>query len=99
MVDLSKAAGSPVLTFDHALNFFADIATAVKEVSVWAREEGGAWQQLSGITMPAQLSWTFVGSGNVSLSALFAGKKIRTASNIPRRLQGRNMGGENVIIK
>ena len=26
--------------------------------------------------MPAQLSWTFVGSGNVSLSA-FAGKKIQ----------------------
>lgn len=76
VVDLSKAAGSPVLTFDHALNFFADIATAVKEVSVWAREEGGAWQQLSGVTMPAQLSWTFVGSGNVSLSA-FAGKKIQ----------------------
>lgn len=76
VVDLSKAAGSPVLTFDHALNFFADIATAVKEVSVWAREEGGAWQQLSGVKMPAELAWDFVGSGNVSLSA-FAGKKIQ----------------------
>lgn len=76
-IDLS-AAKKPVLTFRHALNFFANVARAKEEATLWAQESGGAWKQLSGVQYPESLSWTFVDSGEIDLSA-YAGKKVRIA--------------------
>lgn len=77
VIDLSKAT-APSLTFEHALNFFADLATASKEATVEIREDGGQWQTLEGVAYPSELGWSFVPSGSISL-AKFAGKKIQIA--------------------
>ena len=66
----------PFFSFDEATNFFADIATAAQEATVWAREEGGQWQQLTDYTFPSALGWTFVNSGDIDL-AEYAGKKMQ----------------------
>lgn len=76
-IDLSGAK-KPVLTFRHALNFFTDVNKAKEEASLWAKPEGGEWAKLSGVTYPESLSWTFVDSGEIDLSA-YAGKKIQVA--------------------
>lgn len=62
------------LTFDHALNYFADIATAQQEATVWVRPAGGEWSALAP-AYPSALSWTYVGSGDLDLSA-YAGQTI-----------------------
>lgn len=77
VIDLSKAT-APALTFEHAINFFADLATASKEATVEIREDGGQWQTLEGVAYPSELGWSFVPSGSISL-AKFAGKKIQIA--------------------
>ena len=76
-IDLSSAK-KPVLTFRHALNFFSDISKAKTEATVWVKEGNGAWTQLSGIKYPDSLSWTFVDSGEIDLSA-YNGKKVQIA--------------------
>lgn len=75
VVDLTGYA-DPFFSFDEATNFFTDIATAAQEATVWAREEGGQWKQLTGYTFPSSLSWTFVNSGDIDL-AEYAGKKMQ----------------------
>ncbi len=77
VIDLGSAS-APALSFEHALNFFADIATARQQATVEARVEGGEWETLEGITYPAEMGWSFVPSGSISL-AKFAGKKIQIA--------------------
>lgn len=77
VIDLGKAT-APALNFEHAVNFFADLATAKKEAVVEIREEGGQWQTLEGVAYPSELGWSFVPSGSISL-AKFAGKKIQIA--------------------
>ena len=77
VIDLS-AEKTAYLSFEHACNFFSDIATAAKEVSVKVRIEGGEWTAVEGVNYPEKLSWTFVSSGSVDLSA-YAGKKIQLA--------------------
>lgn len=67
---------SPVLTFDQALNFFSSIGDAVNEVSVSVREPNGEWVKLDIPSWPASLSWTFVNTGDIDLSA-YAGKNIQ----------------------
>ena len=75
VIDLTGYA-APFFSFEEATNFFTDIEAAKKEATVWAREEGGQWQQLSGYAFPEKLSWTFVASGDIDLSA-YAGKKMQ----------------------
>ncbi len=77
VIDLGSAS-APALSFEHALNFFADIATARQQATVEAREEGGEWETLEGVTYPTEMGWSFVPSGSISL-AKFAGKKIQIA--------------------
>ena len=74
LIDLGGAA-APVLSFEHATNFFTDVATAAKEATVWIREEGGAWKQLAP-AYPTSLGWSFVPSGEVDLGA-WKGKKVQ----------------------
>lgn len=77
VIDLGSAS-APALSFEHALNFFADIATARQQATVEARVEGGEWETLEGVTYPTEMGWSFVPSGSISL-AKFAGKKIQIA--------------------
>lgn len=77
VIDLGSASAQ-ALSFEHALNFFADIATARQQATVEARVEGGEWETLEGTTYPAEMGWSFVPSGSISL-AKFAGKKIQIA--------------------
>ena len=77
VIDLSNAK-KPVLTFRHALNFFASADKAKEEATLWAKPEGGEWAQLTVTGYPESLSWTFVDSGDVDLSA-YAGKKVQIA--------------------
>lgn len=65
LIDLGGAT-APVLSFEHATNYFTDVATAAKEATVWIREEGGEWKQLSP-AYPKSLGWSFVPSGDVDL--------------------------------
>ena len=74
LIDLGAVA-APVLSFEHATNFFADVATAAKEATVWIKAEGGEWTQLAP-AYPTSLSWNFVSSGEVDLSA-YKGKKVQ----------------------
>lgn len=66
---------APYFTFRHATNFFSSIDKAKEEATVAVREEGGEWTVLSP-SYPTELSWAFVDSGNVDISA-FAGKKVQ----------------------
>lgn len=77
LVDLTSAQ-NPVLTFRHAVNQFSSLDKAKQEATVWAREENGTWTQLSGVAYPESLSWTFIDSGEISLSA-YKGKKVQVA--------------------
>lgn len=66
---------APSFTFRHAVNFFSSIDKAKEEATVAVREEGGEWTVLSP-AYPTELSWGFVDSGNIDISA-FAGKKVQ----------------------
>lgn len=67
---------APFFSFEEATNFFSNIDAAKQEATVWAREDGGEWKQLTGYTFPDKLSWTFVPSGDIDLSA-YAGKEMQ----------------------
>lgn len=74
-IDLTGASEITV-SFDHVINFFADVETAKTECTVWAREQGGSWSQLN-VAYPDALAWSpWVSSGKVSLEA-YAGKKVQ----------------------
>lgn len=78
VIDLSKAA-APVLTFEHAVNKFASLDAAKEQITVEVREEGtSAWTKLAIPEYGTNSSWTFNGSGNISLAA-YAGKKVQVA--------------------
>lgn len=69
------SASELVLTFEQVLNFFTSVDVAKEEATVCARVEGGEWVKLSP-AYPESLSWAFVPSGNIDLSA-FDGKKMQ----------------------
>ncbi len=81
---ISLPAGSKAkLTFEQAMNQFklngtnVSMDEALKFVTVAVREEGStAWTTLTVPSWPASLSWTFVPSGDIDLTA-YAGKKIQ----------------------
>lgn len=75
LVDLTKNTGEANLTFEHAINKFESVDKAKEEATVWVREEGGEWSQVS-INYPETLSWSFVQGGTVDLSS-YNGKKIQ----------------------
>ena len=75
-LDLSLVS-SAYLSFEHAVNYFTDINTAMNQVKVMVSEEGGDWEEIS-IDFPETQSWNFVHSGFASLAA-HCGKKIQVA--------------------
>lgn len=65
------------LSFDQIWQYFADIATAAKEVSVGIREAGSTdWTILTVPTVPTTLSFNYVNSGKIDLT-LYNGKTIQ----------------------
>ncbi len=73
--DLAAATGV-TLSFDQALNKHTSLEIAQQQSTVWIKVGGGEWAKLEGITYPTTLSWTFVNSGDIDLSA-YSGKKIQ----------------------
>lgn len=68
------AVTSPVLTFQHALNFAK--GTNQTAATLWVTEAATEnWQQLT-FNYPTSDGWTFVSSGDVDLSA-YVGKTIK----------------------
>lgn len=75
VIDLTNAT-SPVFYFEHAAKFQTTLRSLC---GVAVREEGAsAWTSVAIPTWPEAGSWTFVNSGNISLSA-FAGKRVQIA--------------------
>ncbi len=78
VIDLTGIT-NPVLTFDHALNYFTSIDVAKTEATVVIREEGAtAWTQLTVPNYGTSLGWAFVSSGDISLAS-YSGKKVQFA--------------------
>lgn len=65
-----------VLTFEQAVNYFSSVETALEEASFKIREKGGEWAKLNVINIPEKLSWNFVSSGDIDLSA-YNGKTVQ----------------------
>lgn len=64
------------LNFDQALNFFSNLDVAKTQATVNIREAGSSdWTTLSVPAYPTSMSWTFVNSGDIDLSA-YVGKKV-----------------------
>ena len=74
VVDMAGAT-APVLSFRHCVNkFFGNVN---QEATVWIKEEGGSWNQLT-ITYPAVVSGNFSAFEGVSVDvAAYAGKKVQ----------------------
>lgn len=66
-----SAVTAPVLSFSHTGRFFTDME---KEATLWAKVEGGEWEQLTIPTWFTNNDWNFVDT-QVDLSK-YAGKKI-----------------------
>lgn len=78
VIDLTSETKA-YLSFEHAANFFRESGSVEEQATVWAREEGAEeWSQLSGLNYSNGMSWTFVESGDVDLSA-YAGGKMQFA--------------------
>lgn len=75
-LDLSSAS-SAYLSFEHAANYFTDIADMKTEVGVKVRKQGGDWNDVD-ITYPDELGWNFVHSGFVSLAS-YIGNNVQVA--------------------
>lgn len=70
-VDMTTAK-SPVMTFSHAARFFNNIQ---EDATLWAKVEGGDWQQLTIKDYPSGENWDYI-TTNVDLTS-FAGKKVQ----------------------
>lgn len=78
VIDLTSET-SAYLTFEHATHKFSDISVVDEEATVWIKEEGAdAWTQVTGVTYPSSLGWSFVDAGDIDISA-YANKKIQIA--------------------
>ena len=73
-VDMASAT-APALTFRHCVSkFFGDVT---QEATVWIKEEGGSWNQLT-ITYPSVTSGNFSAFEGVSVDvSAYAGKKVQ----------------------
>ena len=65
-----------VLTFNQEWNYFSSVDAVATETTVWAREKGGEWKQLTVPNKCEELKFTWKESGDVSLAA-FEGKDIQ----------------------
>lgn len=64
------------LSYDQALNFFSSLEVAKTQAAVNVREVGTTeWKTLTVPSWPSAMSWDFVNSGSIDISA-YAGKKI-----------------------
>ncbi len=74
-VDMTRAT-APVLSFSHAVNMY--FGTVSQEATVWIKEEGGDWNQLT-ITYPTVAEGkTFSDFETVSIDvSSYAGKKVQ----------------------
>jgi hypothetical protein len=70
------AGANAVLAFDHVVNKFASVSDAKANATLWVRTVGGSWTQVTIPTYSTNSDWTFVGSGDISLSS-YAGKTIQ----------------------
>lgn len=61
------------MNFEHTGKFFGNMS---EQATLWVREEGGAWAQLTIPTYMTGNDWTFVNSGDIALTA-YAGKNIQ----------------------
>ncbi len=76
LIDLTDAT-DPIFTFDHAVNQFTSIDKAKEEATVWVRVgEVGEWYQVSNVTYPSSLGWSFKNAGDLPLDE-FVGDKIQ----------------------
>lgn len=73
-IDLTAYAEATV-SYEQATNFFSSVDVLPDQAGAYVRETGGQWTQLDP-EYPTALSWTFVPSGDLDISA-FAGKKIQ----------------------
>lgn len=77
IIDLTNSSNA-VFSFDHAAKFFTDVATMKQNATVMVRVGTGEWTQIANVNYPANTSWTYVNSGNLSLST-YNGQKIQIA--------------------
>lgn len=74
-IDLS-GYGAVRMVFEHVVNKFPDADFAKANCTLWAREKGGKWQQVTIPQYTDNTSWTFGTSGDIDLSA-FGGKTMQ----------------------
>jgi hypothetical protein len=70
------SGANAVLAFEHVVNKFASVSDAKANATLWVRTVGGTWTQVTIPTYSENSNWTFVSSGDISLSA-YAGKTIQ----------------------
>jgi len=73
VIDLTSVSNA-VLSFDHAHKF---AGTPSEELTLWIREMGGSWSQLTIPTYSDQKSWSFL-SESIDLSS-YIGKAVQVA--------------------
>lgn len=77
-IDLSGYTSASA-SFEQALNFFSSTDQAKKEALFEVSTDGGStWTPVAIPNYPDSMSWTFVSTGAIDLSA-YAGKKIKVA--------------------
>lgn len=77
-IDLSGYTSASA-SFEQALNFFSSTDQAKKEALFEVSTDGGStWTPVAIPNYPDSMSWTFVSTGSIDLSA-YAGKKIKVA--------------------
>ena len=68
-----RAEEAGCLNFYHTANGVGTLST---DCTVWARQVGGDWSQLTIPSMPSNNNWTFVSSGKIALNS-YAGYKMQ----------------------
>lgn len=77
-VDMASAK-KPILVFNHVVQYFKDIDMARDQTSVWVREKGGNWKQLSlSFSYPDEQSSAAMTSQEINLSE-YIGKTVQFA--------------------
>ena len=100
MIDLTSVNGAK-LSFSHAINYFADVATAKTQATLQVRVEGGAWDNVTIPNYSASLGNSFTDT-EVDLSA-YAGEIIQfrfkylATTTKPGRWQIKNLSVTEVV--
>lgn len=67
---------APVMSFDHAINYFSSVDAAKTECTLYISVDGGKWQKLDIPQWGTNSDWNFVNAGTFDLGA-YAGKKVQ----------------------